>query len=126
VIRDGRRFVRTGAAGRQAAQARFEEYLRSSKRTQALAGPTTGFIYFISADYPRFPIKIGFTQRNNLLRSKGLQTGNPYRLMVLATMPGGYSDERRLHRQFAAQRLEGEWFARSDDLMELIEERKAL
>lgn len=123
VIRDGRKFIRTGAAGWQGAQQQFREYLKGRPNNQPLAAPIIGFVYFLTAEAPGFPIKIGFTRKPGNMRSKGVQTGCPYRLVVLGTFAGGYSDENKLHRQFAGQRLEGEWFARSDELMAVIKER---
>lgn len=125
VIRDGSKFLRTGAAGWKAAQGRLDEYLKTRPGAKTQAKPISGFVYFLTAEAPGFPIKIGFTSKPGQMRSKGIQTGCPYRLVVLGMFPGGYRDENKLHRQFANQRLEGEWFSRSDDLMALIKERTA-
>jgi hypothetical protein len=129
VIRDGRKFIRTGAAGWKQAEDCLREYLRDDplerrRRATAVAKPISGFVYFLTADFPDFPIKIGFTEKPGDMRSKSLQTGCPYRLIQLAMITGTYSDEKKLHRRFEAQRLEGEWFARSDDLMDLVEGMK--
>lgn len=123
VIRDGRKFVRTGTTGWKAAQTRFDEYLKTRPGANPVVKPIVGFVYFLTAAAPGFPIKIGFTSKPGQMRSKGIQTGCPYRIVVLGMFAGGYSDENKLHRRFAAQRLEGEWFARSDELMALIKER---
>jgi hypothetical protein len=123
VIRDGSKFIRTGAGGWKAAQDRFNEYLKAHPGTKPFSLPITGVVYFLTAEAPGFPVKIGFTSKPSQMRSKSVQTGCPYRIVVLGTFPGGYRDENKLHRQFASQRLEGEWFARSDDLMALIKER---
>lgn len=120
VIRDGSKFMRTGASGWKAAQERFDEYMKTKPDRKPQAGPVAGFVYFMTAEAPGFPIKIGFTTKPEHMRSKGVQTGCPYRLVVLGTFAGGYRDENKLHRQFASQRLEGEWFARTPDLMEMI------
>lgn len=121
VIRDGHRFIRTGTAGWRAAQDRYNEYMKTRPVNLPPAKvPSPGFVYFITADFVAFPIKIGFTQKMDSIRTKTLQTGCPYSLIVLGTMPGTYSDERKLHRQFADQRLQGEWFERSSKLMEVI------
>ncbi|MFF9594058.1 GIY-YIG nuclease family protein [Streptomyces sp. NPDC014646] len=54
-------------------------------------------------------VKIG-TSNNPEKRLKELQTGNPDRLEVLWSTPGGRELESMLHRAFAAYRVEGEWF----------------
>jgi hypothetical protein len=123
VIRDGSKFLRTGATGWKAAQKRLDEYMKSRPGSKPAAQPITGLVYFLTAEAPGFPIKIGFTTKPGHMRSKAVQTGCPYRLVIIGTFPGGYRDENKLHRQFASQRLEGEWFARNDDLIALIQER---
>ena len=71
-------------------------------------------VYFIGGDVG--PIKIGMTASaaNRLAR---IQSTCPFPVRVLASMPGGRSEEMRLHRQFAASRLHGEWFERSPELL---------
>lgn len=129
VIRDGRKFIRTGVAGRKQAEQRLKDYLRDcpidrQRRAFAASKPVQGFVYFITADFPDFPVKIGFTEKRNDLRSKSLQTGCPYPLRTLVIIPGTYGEERALHRRFASQRLQGEWFARTPDLLNLIKEKQ--
>ncbi len=124
VIRDGGKFIRTGAGGWKAAQGHLCEYLKTRPGAKP-AKPIVGLVYFLTAEAPGFPIKIGFTSKPGQMRSKAVQTGCPYRLIILGTFAGGYRDENKLHRRFASQRLEGEWFARSDELVALIDERTA-
>lgn len=71
-------------------------------------------VYFISADDG--PVKIGLTN-NPEQRLEHLQTGSPYRLKLLAVIRAGRSLERAYHSYFDGSRLNGEWFARSPDLM---------
>jgi hypothetical protein len=61
-------------------------------------------------------IKIGFTALDSAKRLAKFQTGNPFPLRVLGTMPGDKQDEDLLHRKFKASRVRGEWF-RGDDLL---------
>lgn len=70
-----------------------------------------GILYAVQAVHGG-PIKIGYcAARANLAqRVKSLQTGNPYQLQVVATIPGTPADERRLHLEFDRFRLSGEWF----------------
>lgn len=56
------------------------------------------------------PIKIGVAG-NISRRVAALQTGSPEPLVVLATMPGGKSEEARLHHLLRQDRHRGEWFA---------------
>lgn len=130
VIRDGRKFIRTGAAGWKLAQKRLVEYLENDPLDRcldanAIPNPVVGLVYFVSADFPEFPIKIGFTQKLSEIRARDIQTGCPYKLVPLGAFAGTYGDENALHKRFAAQRLEGEWFSRSPELMDLIKERTA-
>jgi hypothetical protein len=126
VIRDGPKFIRTGAGGWRKAQDMLNDHM-DSRTAPAVEAPirfqTDGFVYFITADFPDFPVKIGFTRKENGRRQRYLQISCPYRLVVLGTFPGRHKDEFELHRRFAAQQLEGEWFSRSPELMEVIKER---
>lgn len=80
------------------------------------------FVYFLTAKAPDFPIKIGITERR-LTRFPAIQGALPYELEVLALVR---TDdpllERRLHKRFADQRLRGEWFDRSPELMMVIDD----
>jgi hypothetical protein len=64
-------------------------------------------VYFIQAASGG-PIKIGKTTRSIKNRHASLQTGNPEKLIVLATTER-YT-EGELHKRFASLRLGGEWF----------------
>ena len=72
-------------------------------------------LYVIGFTEERFAgiVKIGVT--NNIKkRLKTLQTGNPWRLQVMAIVyrPDAFQLEAALHRHFDAQRMrpDGEWF----------------
>jgi hypothetical protein len=128
VIRDGFAFIRTGTEDRAQAEAKLNHYLMFGGPVCEAYPlyPTKGFVYFVSTDdIPAFPVKIGWTERIARIRLMGIQTGCPYRLSVVAGFPGTYQDESGLHRQFKADRLCGEWFKRSPDLMALIEQNRA-
>jgi hypothetical protein len=75
----------------------------------------------MSAAYPDYPIKIGFTERVASRRAKGIQTGCPYPIVTLGILPATIQDERRLHLTFDHLRLEGEWFRRDEKLLSYIE-----
>jgi hypothetical protein len=77
-------------------------------------------IYF-AQDESTLHVKIGFHGGEDALeRIKSLQTGNPSPLVLLGTMPGDRDTERRLHRDFAAARVAGEWFRPVAGLLALI------
>jgi len=64
-------------------------------------------------------IKIGVT-KTLASRLRSLRNGNPSHLTVLATIPGGHDDEKRLHRLFAPSRMVREWFAPDEPLLNFI------
>lgn len=117
VIRDGQKFVRTGAVTEEEARKVFLGYEPHPDPMGKTKVPTSGFVYFITAADPGFPIKIGFMKKRTDLRLRTLQTGCPYPLFLVGTVPGTYRDERTLHRRFSAQRLSGEWFERTPELL---------
>jgi hypothetical protein len=82
-------------------------------------------IYFIK-DTGTQAIKIGHSARRPEDRIGELQTGNPHKLQLLGTVPGTECDEVRYHDQFAAYRLEGEWFQGDiiEDVLTIIAESK--
>jgi hypothetical protein len=66
-------------------------------------------------------IKIGWS-RNVGTRLAQLQTANPDPIVLLATTPGGRALERQLHERFASDRVSGEWFDATDELLNHIAE----
>lgn len=115
-IRDGSVCVSTGFREHEKGQAEtvFADYLAGRKEDK------TYYVYFISAKSPDFPIKIGIST-THAMRFAQIQSSLPFDIDVLAVVP--VKDplfERRLHRRFAATRLRGEWFMRSDELMAMI------
>lgn len=66
-------------------------------------------VYFIAtAD----KIKIGVAF-DPLKRLRGLQTGNPEKLELIATFRGGLALEGEIHAKYARHRVHGEWFHRA-------------
>lgn len=53
-------------------------------------------------------------------RLTAMQVWAPEPLAIIATAPGGFEDEKRLHRQFDKLRLHGEWFEPAAPLLALI------
>jgi hypothetical protein len=80
------------------------------------------FIYFIQQGNAG-PIKIGYTKYDLYARFKRLQTGNPLPLRVLAIIDGADTrTEISLHTRFSSCRLNGEWFAPTEELIKFINE----
>ncbi len=70
--------------------------------------PPTPSVYFLQASIGG-PIKIGWS-RDVAARVWAMQTGCPFELLVLATMPGEQRQERELHFRFRFAAIDGEWF----------------
>lgn len=68
-----------------------------------------GNIYFMRRADGVGAIKIGCSKWP-AMRLRAMTQWSPEQLEVVATVPGTFADERRLHRQFNEFRLHGEWF----------------
>lgn len=66
-------------------------------------------------------VKIGTT----INKRQRFATMLPPGAEIALEMPGSYSLEHRLHARFAAHRLEGEWFALSDEIKDFIRQNRA-
>lgn len=64
--------------------------------------------------------KIGYST-NPTNRISGIQTGCPYKLKFLLIIKGNMLMEQELHKKYAKQRLNGEWFSYSGPLKYSIE-----
>jgi len=79
-------------------------------------------IYFIKCN--EF-VKIGFTDAKDATgRLKAMQTGNPYSLEIIGTMPGGMYHEQRLHILFRELNERGEWFKLAPEILHVIEQQE--
>lgn len=78
-----------------------------------------GWIYFIACTETE-RVKIGFTAGDPHKRLKALQTGAPAPLVMMEYRPGTQEEERQLHERFAATRLHGEWFEKSQEIFEYL------
>jgi hypothetical protein len=76
------------------------------------------FVYFVQP-IGGGPIKIGCspTPRGRLTQ---LMQWSPVPLCILATAPGGFVAEAHIHHRFAADRVRGEWFKPSPNLLDYI------
>ena len=78
-------------------------------------------VYFVGQGLDG-PIKIGFTTKKVTLRLAELQVASPQKLILLAVIQGNREVESTLHKRFAHLNILGEWFRRSDSLMDFIED----
>ncbi len=76
-------------------------------------------IYFVQCG-KNGPVKIGCTG-NVEDRITQMQTSCPYELKLLWKINGGKEDEAELHEQWKHERIRGEWFRPSRQLLEYIE-----
>lgn len=79
-------------------------------------------IYFLEAVGCRL-VKIGYSL-DVLRRVSAIAVSCPVELRLRALLPGGPSDERELHRRFAADRSHGEWFRITPAIAALMAEHK--
>lgn len=77
------------------------------------------YVYLIDSGHT---VKIGYA-RNPRKRLALLQTGNDEPLRLVAAIPGTKRLERELHELFAGDRVRGEWFFPTFELLEFFEER---
>lgn len=76
------------------------------------------FVYFIQRTSGGL-VKIGKSQKPDTRLAK-LQEGCPEPLAIIGVCSGGYPAEKQLHRWFADQRRDGEWFEINDAMAALI------
>ena len=78
---------------------------------------TSGYLYIIRmGNFTKYKIGKSYDSFNRL---KQLQTGNPYRLLVLNAFYCDNIDdlEKIVHIQYASYRLTGEWFSFNDTVL---------
>lgn len=76
-------------------------------------------VYFVRPVGHAGPIKIGCSVHVDR-RVYEMSNWSPIPLEIVASVPGSPFDEHSLHRQFAAERMHGEWFRASDRLLRFI------
>lgn len=89
--------------------------------------PGPGYVYFAQcrpADGFLGPIKISAT-KNLAAHLQALVANNPFPVYLLGwiTVDDPEKLERQLHTQFASQRIKGDWFQVTDELVDLIRAR---
>lgn len=82
------------------------------------------WVYFIESADPVGHIKIGCS-RSPMNRLAALRGWSPFPLTVLAKIDGDEALERRFHALFVEDRVQGEWFLRTDAVMAVVESIKA-
>lgn len=82
--------------------------------------PSLPTVYFIQANPPEGPVKIGYTGRRASQRLAEGQTFAPEELTVLVEAIGTYEDEAKLHRLFERHRIRGEWFNYAPEIQDLV------
>lgn len=92
---------------------------RLQSRPPRELAPPQPVVYFIrSGDL----IKIGTTTCLTA-RISALATHGPEQPQILLVVPGGYAEERQVHALFRDDRVRGEWFRPSQQLMAFIADR---
>ena len=77
-------------------------------------------IYFIEI-IGELPIKIGYTSKPVNQRLSHLQVASPKPMRVLAVIDGGKDTEAVLHEMFQDDLIRGEWYHRSNELLDFLE-----
>lgn len=80
---------------------------------------SVSYVYFIQCG-DNGPIKIGHTKDIDR-RLSILQGANPQRLNLLGCFLGDSIQESELHKQFKGDRISGEWFNSSNELLNIIQ-----
>lgn len=77
-------------------------------------------LYFVQTECAERHIKIGIAS-NMKDRLSTMQTHCPYQIKLIKLVPGGAHMEKELHIRFAQDKLVGEWFRRSEELLSVID-----
>jgi excisionase family DNA binding protein len=106
----------------QQARKTFRRLMTSKKRNRPVRprprSDRTDKVYFIQ-DTETEAVKIGVSI-DPKMRFNQLQTGYPYRLVLLGTIPGSRQQEVEMHVRFERFHIRGEWFRGDDQLLSEI------
>lgn len=93
--------------------------IRAARLDREQREPTD--LYFIETQCAEKFIKIGIAS-NVRNRMGKMQMDCPYALKLLKLVPGAAAMEKELHARFSTDRVSGEWFRPSKELLALIDE----
>lgn len=93
--------------------------VRAMKPQKVSSRPKGDVVYFLRAG--EF-IKVGKATGSARNRVSQLKTGCPFKIEIMATVPGGYELERSIHRRFQSSRAHGEWFHATQELIAFVAE----
>jgi hypothetical protein len=97
-------------------------YKALGKKPAQKPAAEAGFVYFVvSGDF----IKIGFS-RSIDERMFRFATDSPLPVELLHFEPGTFKTEKIVHKHFAHLRARGEWFRKTQELLDYIEQRKEI
>tara|TARA_R110002096_G_scaffold392788_1_gene587786 strand:+ start:406 stop:1029 length:624 start_codon:yes stop_codon:yes gene_type:complete len=94
----------------------------ASRPVDSLTYTDAGYLYAIQQGHAG-PVKFGISM-HPADRLKRLQVGNPYRLRLLVSVPGGRDRERAVHAALSGYRASGEWFHPVADVLAVVETMK--
>lgn len=80
-----------------------------------------GFVYFV---HNGEHVKIGWS-KDWKGRLRTLQTSNPAKLKIMLVIVGSRADEGDLHAEFQADRVRGEWYRPTQQIVAFIEAKEA-
>ena len=85
-------------------------------------------IYFLQTQNDDGLIKIGYSESQETLKSRiaTIKTACPYKLKLIKTTNGSFSDEGALHERFLQYKAKGEWFYPKEPLIDFIKSTKAM
>jgi hypothetical protein len=76
-------------------------------------------VYFVECGHGG-PIKIGVAI-DPAKRLNAMQMHSPHEMIIVGTCAGARELEQALHAEFAAYRIRGEWFERTENLMHRVQ-----
>ena len=85
-----------------------------------MAPYSVGIVYFFKPVGMDGPIKIGFT-KDPAARLRSVNSWVPWKLEMVASIPGTLKMELRLHALLQAYRMRGEWFAGSPEVLAVVD-----
>jgi excisionase family DNA binding protein len=101
-------------------RARLEAADLAFLKKRATAEETLGVIYCLQAAEGT-PVKIGFSRAAEIQqRIRALQTGSPYPLRLLGSVPAFALQELSAHVVLRDHRLSGEWFEWSEPVRQFV------